>query len=224
MNRKIAISGFIVLMMLGCHVKDLNLKVRYNQIYGLDEASRVLFEDNQIGEVARVFYGKDGHYTVDLIIKANFTNTVTEHSRFLIIDDPQQAGKKAIDVIQVRKGGEPLEDGTLVEGATRSSVLFGEMLQQFEAELDKLRQYFREFLEDLQSLPESAQVQELKKELKALAEEMQRAGNETREKIQKEILPLIRKELERLKKKLKKDGRDQEVKPLEEQLDKLIQT
>jgi hypothetical protein len=51
---------------------------------------------------------------------------------------------------------------------------------------------------------------------------MQRAGNETREKIQKDILPLIRKELERLKKKLKKDGREQEVKPLEEQLDELI--
>ena len=222
MNTKIAVSGLIVLLIMGCYVKDLNLKVRYNQIYGLAETGRVLFEDNQIGEVTRVFYDKDGHYIVDLRIKANFTNAVTEHSRFLIIDDPQKTDKKAIDVIQVRAGGRPLKDGALVEGSTRSSVLLGEMWKQFEAELDKLRQYFQDFLEDLRHLPESSQVKELEKELKGLAEEMRRAGNKTREKIQKEILPLIRKELERLKKKLKEDGRDQEVKPLEEQLNELI--
>ncbi len=224
MKRKIAIAGLIVLMLAGCAVRDLSLKIRYNQIYGLDEADRVLFEDNQIGEVTRVFYSKDGHYIADLKIKANFTNAVTENSRFLIIDDPQREGKKAIEVIQIRKGGKPLEDGLLVEGSTRASVLFGEMWQQFETELDKLREYFQEFLKDLESLPESAQVKELEKELKELAKEMQRAGKETREKIQKEILPLIKKELERLKKKLKMDGREKEVEPLEEQLDNLIKT
>lgn len=224
MRIRIVIPWLLVLILLGCAAKDLRLKIRYNQIYGLDENSRLLLDQNQIGDVTRVFYDKDGHYIVQVKINENFTNAATEHSRFLIINDPQREGKKAIEVIQIRKSGEPLEDGSVVEGSSRSSAMFGEMWQQFEKELDNIKEHLQKFLKDLERLPESNQVKELEKELKELAEAMQRAGKQTREKIQNEILPLIQEELERLKKRLEEFGREKEVEPLEDQLDELIKT
>jgi paraquat-inducible protein B len=221
---RIVIPWLLVLILLGCAAKDLRLKIRYNQIYGLDENSRVLLDQNQIGDVTRVFYDKDGRYIVQVKINENFTNAATEHSRFLIINDPQREGKKAIEVIQIRKNGEPLENGSVVEGSSRSSAMFGEMWQQFEKELDNIKEHLQKFLKDLERLPESNQVKELEKELKELAEAMQRAGKQTREKIQNEILPLIQEELERLKKRLEEFGREKEVEPLEDQLDELIKT
>jgi len=143
MRIKIEIACLFVLILLACAGKDLRLKIRYNQIYGLDENSRVLFDQNQIGDVNRAFYQKDGRYIVQVKIKENFTNAATEHSRFFIIRDPQREGKKAVGVIQIRKGGNPLEDGSVVEGSSRSSVMFGEMWQQFEKELDNVKEHLQ---------------------------------------------------------------------------------
>ena len=53
---------------------------------------------------------------------------------------------------------------------------------------------------------------------------MSKASEETRKKIQKEIIPLLKQELEKLKEKLKKIGQEKQTKPLEIELERIEKT
>jgi len=213
-----------VFLLLACDETGLNLKIRFDQIQGLQTGNRVIFETNHVGRVTRVFYAEEGHYMVDLIIKEDFANAATEDSRFYIINDPQAAGKKAIEILQLGKGGAPLADGSMVEGSTRSAAVYQKILEDFDKQAGKLGKHLQQFFEDLSKLPESDEVKQLQKDLEELGREVEKAGKATRDKITNEIVPMLKEELEHLKKRLEKFGREKEVEPLEEQLEKLTIT
>jgi paraquat-inducible protein B len=213
-----------VFLLFACDETGLNLKIRFDQIQGLQTDNRVFFETNHVGRVTRVFYAKEGHYMVDLILKEDFANAATEDSWFFIINDPQAAGKKAIEILQLRKGGTPLADGSMVEGSTRSAAAYQKILEDFDKQAGKLGKQLQQFFEDLSKLPESDEVKQLQKDLEELGREVEKAGKATRDKIQNEIVPMLKEELEHLKKRLEKFGREKEVEPLEEQLEKLTIT
>ena len=215
---------WLALLFFACEETGLNLKIRFDQIQGLQADNRVIFESNHVGRVTRVFFSKEGHYLVDLIIKEDFANAATEDSRVYIINDPQAAGEKAVEILQLRKGGTPLTDGSMVEGSTRPSAAYQKMLEDFDKQAAKLGKQLRQFFEDLSKLPESDEVKQLQKDLEELGREMEKAGKATRDKIQNEIVPMIKEELERLKKRLENFGREKEVEPLEKQLEKLTTT
>ena len=68
--KKIHIAFIItIFLLLACEETGLNLKIRFDQIQGLHADNRVIFESNHVGQVTRVFYAKEGHYLVDLILK-----------------------------------------------------------------------------------------------------------------------------------------------------------
>jgi paraquat-inducible protein B len=213
-----------VFLLPACEETGLNLKIRFDQIEGLQSDNRVIFDSNDVGRVTRVFYAKEGHYLVDVIIKEDFANAATEDSRFYIIDDPQAAGQKAVEMLQIRKGGAPLADGSTVEGSTQSTAVYQKMLENFEKQTGKLGKQLQQLFDDLRKLPESDEVKQLQKDLEELGQEMEKAGKAARDKIQNEVVPLIKEELERLKKRLENFGREKEVDPLEKQLEKLTTT
>jgi paraquat-inducible protein B len=213
-----------VFLLLACDETGLNLKIRFDQIQGLQTGNRVIFETNHVGRVTRVFYAEEGHYMVDLIIKEDFANAATEDSRFYIVNDPQAGGRKAIEILQLRKGGAPLADGSMVEGSTRSAAAYRRILEDFDKQAGKLGKQLQQFFEDLSKLPESDEVKQLQKDLEELGREVEKAGKATRDKITNEIVPMLKEELEHLKKRLEKFGREKEVEPLEEQLEKLTIT
>ena len=213
-----------VFLLLACDETGLNLKIRFDQIQGLKTGNRVIFETNHVGRVTRVFYAEEGHYIVDLIIKEDFANAATEDSRFYIINDPETAGKKAIEILQLRKGGAPLADGSMVEGSTRSAAAYQRILEDFDKQAGKLGKQLQQFFEDLSKLPESDEVKQLQKDLEEFGREVEKAGKATRDKITNEIVPMLKEELEHLKKRLEKFGREKEVKPLEKQLEELTIT
>ena len=213
-----------VFLLLACDETGLNLKIRFDQIQGLQADNRVIFETNPVGRVTHVFYAKEGHYLVDLIIREDFANAATEDSRFFIITDPQAAEKKAIEILQLRKGGTILADGSMVEGSTRSAAAYQKIMEDFDKQAGKLGKQLQQFFEDLSKLPESAEVKQLQKDLEELGQEVEKAGKATRDKIQNEIVPMLKDQLEHLKKRLEKYGREKEVEPLEKQLEQLTIT
>ena len=225
MKKKIILNIlFATLFLLACKESGLNLSIRFDQVMGLKANDMVIFESNPIGLVTRVHYAKKGFYWVNLKIKDDFAKAATENARFYIIEDPQTAGQKAIEMIQIRKGGALLAEGATVEGSTRSSAVFQKMLEDFDQQTGKLGTQIEQFVQDLRRLSQSEEVKQLQKDLEQLGREMEKAGKATRDKIQNEILPLLKKELEHLKKRLEQFGREKEVEPLEKQLEKLTIT
>jgi paraquat-inducible protein B len=189
----------------------------------LKEGDRVLFEQNHIGEVTGIFYSADGYYVVGVAIDRAFANAVTEHSKFFVIKDPLSGEKRAIEMVQTRKGGSPLQDGATVQGSIKSSGIFSQKGEDFEKGLESFKEQFERFFEDLRSVPESEELRELEKELERLAEEMKRSSKAVREKIQKELLPRLKEEIEKLREQLQKFGREDELEPLETQMEKNMQ-
>ena len=221
MLKRILILLMLPLVFLGCGDDALNIKIRYDQIQGLKEGDRVVFEQNHIGKVTGISYRADSYYVADLAIKNHFANAATENSKFFIIADPQNTGRKAIEIIQTRRGGIPLQDGAIVEGSTKFSAIFSKISADFEEGLEDLEKQFEQFFEDLRSVPESEEFKKLEKELERLAEEMKRSGKLAREKIQKELLPQLKEAIEKLRERLRKLGREEELEPLEIQIEKI---
>jgi len=221
MGKKILMLLLVSLAFLGCKETGLNLKIRYDQIQGLNEGDRVIFEQNHVGQVAGIFYSEEGYYVVDVVIRKDFENAATDHSKFLITWDPEKEGRRAIEITQNPRGGTPLTDGATVIGTTRASPRSNQLWGDFGKTLDDLRKQLEEFADDLSKIPESEEFKKLQKELERLLEEMKKSGNAAREKIEKEVLPRIKRELEKLKETLRRLGREEEVKPLEVQMEKL---
>ena len=208
MIRKTTVLIFSLFIIAACQDKGLNLRINFAHVNGLKEGDRVIFEQNQIGRVAGVRYEKSGSFTVHVEIKGAFAEAVTEHARFFIVVDPEEQANKAIEMNRVTTGGTPLEDGAAVQGSSRFSSLFDRTWKAFENGIGDLEKQFKDFSEQLQNIPESEAYQDLKKDLERLSEEMKRAGEATHEKIEKELLPRLKRELEALRKRffdLKKD-------------------
>ena len=75
--------------------------------------------------------------------------------------------------------------------------------------------------DDIKQIPESREIKNFEHYLNELKEKMKKAGSAFQEKIQKELLPWLQKEIEKLKERLKKFGREKEVEPLEVKLEEL---
>ena len=220
MLKKLLIIGILPLFFIGCKENALHIKVKYDQIYGLQKGERVLFEQNHIGQITEIFYSKENHYLVSLAIKKSFANAATEHSRFIITADPQDKKNKAIEIIQVQKGGTPLIDGAIVDGSTKSSEFFGSMQDELDKGIENLKEQFDKFSEEIKRIPESDEFKTLKKELDVLLEELKKSGKSVKEKIDKQLMPQIEKEVEKLRERLREFEQKKESKPSDDQLKK----
>jgi len=221
MLKKIFLLLIISSVMLGCYNKDLNFKIRFAQTEGLRADDRIIFEKNHIGKVDAISYSEGGDYIADVKIHKGFKKAVTEHSRFFIINDPSEKGRKAIEMVKVAEGGAPLVKGAMIEGSTRFAFLLGQMEEDFGKAISELGRKINKLSDEIKQIPESEEIRKLEHYLNQLKEKMKKSGNEFREKIQKELLPWIQKEIEKLKERLRKLGREKEVEPLEVKMEEI---
>ena len=221
MLKRILILVILFLVFWGCEEGALNLKIKYDHLQGLEEGDTVLFKENHIGKVTQVFYTKEGDYLVHIAIRQAFANAATEDASFFITEDPRNKGKKAIEIIQTRKGGPPLRNGATVEGASKASAVLSQMEQNLANGIEDIGKAFDRLFEDLQNIPESAEYKKLEQELARLAEELKRSGESARERVKQEWLPTLKQEMEALRQRLQKLGREQEMEDLETQLERI---
>ena len=187
---------------------DLELKIRFDRINGLEAGDRVLFEENHIGKVTSIRYEKDGSYIVEISIQSNFVNAATTLSEFLIVNDPQEEKKRAIEVVQTEPGGSVLEEGAVVKGTTSHELVLKRLTEDMGKGLDSLKGELEVLKEDLKDIPQTDEYRELKRELRETAKQLERAVRESKEKMKEELLPLLIRKLEELKERLKEQGKE----------------
>jgi len=221
MFKKIVILMIVSIIGLGCEAENLNLFIRFDHIDGLKSNDSVIFETNRIGKVDEVTYTKKGDYLVELMIHKAYMNEVTEHVRFFIVSDPQYNGRSVVEMIQILKGGKPLQNNTVLEGSNKSSAIIERLEKDLEKGMESFRKELNEFAEELKKIPDSEAFKKLEDELADIYEIMKQSGKEVREMIQKEILPRLEQELENLRKRLHEKGREDELKPLEIKMEEI---
>lgn len=221
MTRNMMTVVLAAMVLLACRSNSILVNVSFEALSGVEKGDRVLFQGNKAGSVTGVQFNQDGTYTVQVDIDEGFANAVTEYSKFHIIDDPEQKGPKVIEVRLEREGGTPLVNGATVIGAAPDSRLSGRIQKELDAGLEFFKKQIDRFERDLKSFPESQAYKDLKKSLEDLALEMELKEKQTRESVKREWLPKIQRELEALRKRLKQMGREEELAPLDHEVDRI---
>lgn len=221
MTRNSLVCIFLLVAISGCWGNEIGLNVTFDRISGLAKQDPVIFDGNRIGSVQAVQYNQDGSYTVQVSIEKGFSNAATQYSHFKIVQDPWQAEHKAVSIYLSKPGGTLLEDGATVAGDPGEGDFFGQLHKDLEDGFTYFREQLEKFGRDVQQYPESEEYKNLKKSLEDLAAEIQRKEKQTRERIKREWLPKIQRELDELREKLKQSGREQEIEPLEREVERI---
>ena len=217
--KRMIIFGMLCWFVTGCFSSSLDLTIKFDRVEGLKAGDRVLFQENQAGEVEKITYTDEGAYLVQIAIDGNFKAAATEHTRFFIIGDPKVDGHKAIKLVQVRTDGKALADGSTVTGSTPTSAIFEAVMQQVNQGMDDFNAYIAQLSKEINDIPESDAYKDLESKLNQLMGKMESSSEEMRRAIKEEILPQIEAAIERLKEQLKDQGREEEVAPLESKIE-----
>ena len=211
----------MLLMLVACRSDTIHINVNFSHLSGLAKGDRVLFQGNPAGTVATIAYQPEGTYRVGLAVDNGYAHALTEHSRFYVSDDPTRKGSKAVIIHLARSGGEPLKDGASVTGGGPPDDIFAHWKRELEDGLNYLQEQVEKFSRDVQGIPESEAYRNLRRSLQEWAQEMEQATEKTRDKIEREWLPRIQKELEELREQLKPSGREETLEPLEREVQRI---
>jgi paraquat-inducible protein B len=221
MKRNKIILALVAIILMACCSDRILINVAFEALFGIEKGDRVVFQGNKAGHVTGVQFNQDGKYTVQVEMDKGFANAVTEYSKFHIIDDTGQKGRKAIEVKLEREGGTPLASGSSVIGVPPDMGLAGRLQKELDAGLGFFKKQIDRFGQDLQSFPDSQGYKDLKKTLEDLASEIERKEKQTRESLKREWLPKIQRELEDLREQLKQMGREDELAPLVQEVERI---
>ena len=202
MIKKIVGICWVLVLLQGCTPNALNFKIQYQRINGLKPEQSVIYESNPIGHITTIELAKEGHYLVSVLINPDFTNTVTVGSEFFIVQDPNLPAQKAIEVVSASsEHNEALEDGVVVKGmevTTQTDVLMKGLTQGLTEGLGGLKEQLDLFSGQIKRLPESKEFKQLERELNRFGKEMGKAGKQIQDRMSKEIIPGLQKELDKL--------------------------
>lgn len=204
-------------------VGSLKLTVFYDHTQDLKTNDRVMWQEQTIGKVQSVTRNPQDRFAVELWIKRDFSQVVTDQSRFLIRADPQRQGQQSVQMIQLTEGGKPLPDGAEVEGSTQLSLQFERGTRGLKTWSELLQQELERWQKELNQLPEEEWYKELERQMDYWLKEMRQAGVETRRYFREEVLPRLQETVRELEKRLKELGKNNEAEILNIKLEELKQ-
>ncbi len=220
-------TGWVIVFILLCIAASScaskpRVFVAYDSPGALSAGDRVYWENLVIGSVGEVEKNAAGRAVVPLLIKGDFRPAVTDRSRFVVEPDPQSPGRSSVKMVQLSPGGVSLPEGAVVQGSTSFSLLqekgkSGTGLPKVIQDLvDRLNQ-------EVRSLPEQQWLKDLERQIDAWIALLQVSGEQVRRYV-KEVLPQIQQIIEEALQRLRKLGREQERKSLEQKFEELKRT
>jgi hypothetical protein len=211
---------FVYVLAAAC-VGSLQLTVLYDRTEGLKQNDPVLWNEQKIGKVQAVKQNGPDRASVQLQIRKDFSDKVTDESRFLIQADPRSRGDSFVRMVNLSEKGNPLPSGTAVEGSTYLSLQLERTAKGLEAWREQLERELERWEKELSQLPERESYKELEREMDYWLNKLGQAGVDAREYFREEMLPHLEEALRELKKRLRQLGKEKEIETLEVKLDKL---
>lgn len=224
-SRQQASIGFIVLGAIllsalgGCAPSTLDFTIRFDGVHGLKKGDPVYFEAAVIGSVDEVEYTDAGDFLVGIAIRKEFASAATDASKFYIDFHPQNRNQKAIQVVQVVKGGTPIDAGAVIDGHTKYAVLYEQFAHELGKNLSMVESGINEFFRALQDFSDSEQLGEIEKQLDDIIADLDDMTREMKYRLEHEILPRLREKIEELRKNLEGKGQDEDLKSLDRKMD-----
>ena len=212
---------FVYAMAAGCIGGGLPITVLYDRTEGLKRDDAVLWKQQKIGKVLSVEQNGQDQASVQLQISKDFSDKVTDESRFVIQADLQWQGESFVKMVNLSEKGNPLPRGTKVRGSTHLSLQFEKTERRLESMREQLARELERWEEELSQLSENEWYKDLERGMDYWLEEFRQAGMETREYFKEEVLPRLEGTLRELRKRLRQMGKEKDIETLQVKLDKL---
>jgi hypothetical protein len=213
------LTTLAALLVVGCFSRTHDFQIRFDDVYGLRKGAPVYFDDAVVGEVREIEYTDAGRFLVSVAIRKQFASAATDASRFYIDTDPHQADRRVIRVVQLKPGGRPIAEDAVVDGQTRYAVLYEQFARRLGANIAILESGINAFLRELQGIPTDEQIKEIDRQLDAIIADLGHMSRAMKDRLENEILPLIREKIEELRKRLAGSGQEKDLDPLEQKMD-----
>ena len=160
---------------------------------------------------------------MSVTIQKEYASAATHTSKFYIDTDPANRRQRALRVVQLGKGGHPIEEGAVIEGHAKYAVLYEQFAYQLGQNLTIFEFGINEFLRELQGFTTDEQIEELEKQLDAILADVERMSHEMKHKLENEILPQLRQKIEELRKRLEGTGQEEDLGPIDQKMDAIHQ-
>jgi len=219
MIKNIFFSAITALVLIGCVETTHNFKIRFNDIQGLRKNDRVFFDNTAIGEVTGIEYTDKGNSLVSVAVEDQFASLPKDSSTFYIDSNPETEERKAIRITQIKYGGSIIEKNTIVEGQSKYVSIFDQISNKFRKDVHILESEINEFIKGLQNLSESEQIKQIERQLDKILAEIENLSVEMKHKLETDILPRIKEQLEEMRRRLEKIGKEEKLKHVDKKLE-----
>ena len=213
------LTSLLITSLAGCFSSTLDFQIRFDDVHGLKKGDPVVFEEAVIGTVAQVEYTDSGDFLASVALEKEFATAATEASKFYIDFHPQNRDLKAVLVVQMGTGGNPIEAGAVVQGRTKYAVLYEQFAQELGKNLSMVESGINEFFRALQGISDDEQLREIEKQLDEIIADLGNMTGEMKHKLEHEILPLLREKIEELRKSLEGSDQEDELESIDSKMD-----
>jgi glucose-6-phosphate isomerase len=152
-------------------------------------------------------------------IEDQFSSLTKDSSTFYIDSNPETEERKAIRIIQIKDGGNIITKNTIVEGQSKYVALYGQIANKFRKNVHVLESEINEFIKGLQNLSEDEQIEQIELQLDKILAEIEDLSAQMKQKLETEILPRIKKQLEELRRWLEEIGKEEKLKHVEQKIE-----
>jgi hypothetical protein len=219
MIRNFIFSAITALVPVGCAGATHNFMIRFNEIEGLRKNDQVFFDETPIGVVTDVEYTDTGDYLVEVAVEDRYSSFPKDSSTFYIDSNPENEIQKAIRIIQIQDDGNTIEKNATVEGQTKYAAIYGQIANKFRKNVRVMESEINEFFKGFQNLTEDEQIIQLERQLDKILAEIENIGAQMKHKLETEILPRIREQIEELRRRLEEIGKEEKLKYVDQKIE-----
>jgi hypothetical protein len=210
MIRLVVFHVCTAIILAGCIENTHDFKIRFDSIQDLREGAPVLLDETVIGSVKEITYDS-GDFLVSVAIEKKFASATTDASKFFIDNLSESGGEKVVRVIQTTKKGSRIEDGAVVEGQSKYAVIYGQFASQFRKNLNIIDSELNAFFQELKTFSDKEQINKIEKKLSEIIADLGNMSAEMKQKIETEILPFIKRQIDELRRRLEKTGEEEKL-------------
>ena len=221
MTRNSIFSAITALILTGCIGTTHNFMIRFNDIEGLRKNDQVFFDQTPIGIVKDIEYTDTGNYLVSVAVEDQYSTLPKDSSTFYIDSNPENESQKAVRIIQIEDDGNIIEKNAVVEGQSKYVAIYGQIANKFRRNVRLMESEINEFFMGLQNLTEDEQIKQLERQLDKILSEIEGLSAQMKHKLETEILPRIKEQIEELRRHLEKIGKEEKLKYVDRKIESI---
>lgn len=220
----IFLSAILLASISGCMDGALDFQIQFDNVHGLKKGDAVYFEKAEIGTVEEVDYTDSGDFLVNVSIQKEFATAATDDSKFYIDFHPQDRDRKTIQVVQLEKDGNPIEEDAVVDGHMKYAVLYEQFANELGKNLSIFESGINDFFRAFQDFSDADKIREIEKQLDEIIAELGHMSRDMKDNFENEILPLLREKIEELRKRLERSGQEEDLDAIDRKMETVTDT